>query len=120
MKFICLHNEAFNALLKTLEEPPEHVVFILATTEPHKIPLTILSRCQRYDFKKIFEEGIKERLKEIIAKENLKVEENALDLIVRKAEGGMRDAISILESEEYLQTGKNNLALQSRRDNLEL
>lgn len=105
-----LTNEAFNALLKTLEEPPEHVVFILATTEPHKIPLTILSRCQRYDFKKIFEEGIKERLKEIIAKENLKVEENALDLIVRKAEGGMRDAISILD-QGISATGKNELSL---------
>lgn len=110
-----LTNEAFNALLKTLEEPPEHVVFILATTEPHKIPLTILSRCQRYDFKKIFEEGIKERLKEIIKKENLKVEDEALDLIVRKAEGGMRDAISILD-QGISSTGKNELSLSEVED----
>ncbi len=105
-----LTNEAFNALLKTLEEPPEHVVFILATTEPHKIPLTILSRCQRYDFKKIYEDGIKGRLLEIIELENLKVEDEALNLIVRKAEGGMRDAISILD-QGISASGKSELTL---------
>ena len=101
-----LTNEAFNALLKTLEEPPEHVIFILATTEPQKIPLTILSRCQRYDFKKIHEEGIKERLQEIIEAEKITVENTALDLIIRKAEGGMRDAISILD--QGLSASENN------------
>ncbi len=92
-----LTNEAFNALLKTLEEPPAHVMFILATTEPQKIPLTILSRCQRYDFKKIHETGIEERLAEIIEKEEITVDKEALSLIIKKAEGGMRDAISILD-----------------------
>lgn len=110
-----LTNEAFNALLKTLEEPPEHVVFILATTEPHKIPLTILSRCQRYDFKKIFEDGIKARLQEIIKQESLQVEEEALDLIVKKAEGGMRDAISILD-QGISASGKMELTLTEVED----
>ena len=110
-----LTNEAFNALLKTLEEPPDHVIFILATTEPHKIPLTILSRCQRYDFKKIYEEGIKNRLKEIIEREELSVEDKALDLIVRKAEGGMRDAISILD-QGISSSGKNQLTLLEIED----
>lgn len=110
-----LTNEAFNALLKTLEEPPEHVVFILATTEPHKIPLTILSRCQRYDFKKIHEEGIKSRLQEIVVKEEIKVEDKALDLIVRKAEGGMRDAIGILD-QGISSLGKKELTLLDIED----
>lgn len=110
-----LTNEAFNALLKTLEEPPDHVVFILATTEPHKIPLTILSRCQRYDFKKIYEEGIKNRLEEIIEREKLSVEDKALDLIVRKAEGGMRDAISLLD-QGISSSGRNQLTLLEIED----
>lgn len=88
---------AFNALLKTLEEPPAHIIFIFATTEPHKIPLTILSRCQRFDFKKISESKILERLAEIVEKENIKVEKEALIEIARLADGGMRDAISILD-----------------------
>lgn len=92
-----LTNEAFNALLKTLEEPPAHVFFILATTEIHRIPLTIISRCQRFDFKQISEETIKTRLQEIIEAEGLSVEDAALDLIAKKAEGGLRDAISILD-----------------------
>lgn len=110
-----LTNEAFNALLKTLEEPPQHVVFILATTEPHKIPLTILSRCQRYDFKKIYEEGIKNRLLEIIEIEKLSVEDKALDLIVKKAEGGMRDAISILD-QGISSSGNDQLTLEDIED----
>jgi len=88
---------AFNALLKTLEEPPEHVKFILATTEPQKIPTTILSRCQRFDFKKISEEDIVKRLKIICNESNIKIEDDALKLIAVLSEGAMRDGISILE-----------------------
>ena len=88
---------AFNALLKTLEEPPEHVIFILATTEPHKIPSTILSRCQRYDFKKISENKIYERLKYIINEENISINDDAIKEIARLSDGGLRDAISILD-----------------------
>ena len=89
--------EAFNALLKTLEEPPEHVIFILATTEPHKILPTILSRCQRYDFTKVSDEDIKERLKTVLEKENVIYNEDAVDTIISLADGGMRDALSILD-----------------------
>lgn len=92
-----LTNEAFNALLKTLEEPPRHVVLILATTEPHKIPLTVLSRCQRFDFKRITPADIIGRLKEVAAGAQLNVEEEALSLIARAAEGGLRDALSLLD-----------------------
>ncbi|MCF3944060.1 DNA polymerase III subunit gamma/tau [Oceanobacillus alkalisoli] len=88
---------AFNALLKTLEEPPQHVVFILATTEPHKIPLTIISRCQRFDFKPISNEAIVDRMKTIVQTDEQDVTEEALDAIARTAEGGMRDALSILD-----------------------
>ncbi len=88
---------AFNALLKTLEEPPSHVIFILATTDPHKIPLTILSRCQRFDFKKISENAIVERLSTIIKNENLEVEAGALNEIAHLSDGGMRDSISLLD-----------------------
>ena len=88
---------AFNALLKTLEEPPAHIIFILATTEPHKIPLTILSRCQRFDFKKISERKILEKLQEIVNKEKIEIELEALSEISRLADGGLRDAISILD-----------------------
>lgn len=88
---------AFNALLKTLEEPPEHVKFILATTEPQKLPATILSRCQRFDYKKIKDEDIIKRLKIICSESNFKVTEEALKTIAVLSEGAMRDAISILE-----------------------
>ncbi|HLR79540.1 MAG TPA: DNA polymerase III subunit gamma/tau [Bacillota bacterium] len=88
---------AFNALLKTLEEPPEHVVFILATTEPHKIPLTIISRCQRFDFKPIAKQAIVERMKYIVDEEGIAVSSEALDAVALAAEGGMRDALSILD-----------------------
>lgn len=88
---------AFNALLKTLEEPPEHVKFILATTEPQKLPATILSRCQRFDFKKISNEDIIKRL-EIVCKESgIEAEKDALNTIAVLSEGAMRDALSILE-----------------------
>ncbi|WP_164670592.1 DNA polymerase III subunit gamma/tau [Virgibacillus doumboii] len=88
---------AFNALLKTLEEPPKHVVFILATTEPHKIPLTILSRCQRFDFKPISSQSIVERMQSIIDAEEVTVTAEALETVALAAEGGMRDALSILD-----------------------
>ncbi|WP_047986299.1 DNA polymerase III subunit gamma/tau [Ornithinibacillus californiensis] len=88
---------AFNALLKTLEEPPKHVVFILATTEPHKIPLTIISRCQRFDFKPISNQAIVERMQTILTAEEVSVAKEALDAVALAAEGGMRDALSILD-----------------------
>lgn len=92
-----LTNEAFNALLKTLEEPPEYVLFILATTEPHKLPATILSRCQRFDFKRISLENIAERLRAVCKAEGLEAEEDAVKLIARNSDGAMRDALSILD-----------------------
>ena len=88
---------AFNALLKTLEEPPSHVIFILATTEIHKLPATILSRCQRFDFKRISPEDITARLVYVSEKENVTLTENAAALIARIADGGMRDALSLLD-----------------------
>ncbi len=88
---------AFNALLKTLEEPPAHVMFVLATTEPHKIPMTILSRCQRFDFKQLSNDEIVRRLTEICEKEDILIDDDALFAIAEASEGGMRDAISILD-----------------------
>ncbi|OIK09128.1 DNA polymerase III subunit gamma/tau [Bacillus sp. MUM 116] len=88
---------AFNALLKTLEEPPKHVIFILATTEPHKIPLTIISRCQRFDFRRITAGAIVNRMKLIVDETGVDCEEQALQMIARAAEGGMRDALSLLD-----------------------
>lgn len=92
-----LTTEAFNALLKTLEEPPEFVVFILATTEVHKIPATILSRCQRFDFKRFTVNEIKGRLEQIVTAEKLEASSEALELIAEHSDGGMRDAVSLLE-----------------------
>ena len=88
---------AFNALLKTLEEPPEYVIFILATTEVHKIPITILSRCQHYDFKRISIETITDRMKELMDTEHVEVEDKALRYIAKAADGSMRDALSLLD-----------------------
>lgn len=88
---------AFNALLKTLEEPPSYVIFILATTEVHKIPITILSRCQRYDFKRISIDTITDRMKELMAAEQVQVEDRALRYIAKVADGSMRDALSLLD-----------------------
>lgn len=88
---------AFNALLKTLEEPPSYVIFILATTEVHKLPITILSRCQRYDFKRISIDTITARMQELIQAENVQVEEKALRYIAKAADGSMRDALSLLD-----------------------
>ena len=92
-----LTEQAFNALLKTLEEPPKHVIFILATTDPQKMPQTILSRTQRYDFMRISSEVIVDRLKYILEEESINFEENALELISQKSDGSMRDALSMLD-----------------------
>ena len=90
-------NEAFNALLKTLEEPPEHVIFILATTEPHKLLPTILSRCQRYDFGKVPNDEMSKRIQTILEKEGIEYNQDAVDLIISLSDGGMRDALSMLD-----------------------
>ncbi len=92
-----LTKEAFNALLKTLEEPPSYVLFILATTEANKIPITVLSRCQRYDFKRIYIDTITDRLKELMEREGVDAEEKALRYVARMGDGSMRDALSLLE-----------------------
>lgn len=92
-----LTTAAFNALLKTLEEPPAHIIFILATTEPHKIPETILSRCQRYDFKKLSPDEIKDRLKHVSTQEKINISEEAINMISFLSDGGMRDALSLLD-----------------------
>lgn len=92
-----LSQGAFNALLKTLEEPPSHVIFILATTESHKIPATILSRCQRFDFQSLDKADIVERLQYVLNAENIKATPEAVDLIAESSEGGMRDALSLLD-----------------------
>ncbi len=92
-----LSTGAFNALLKTLEEPPSHIVFVLATTEPQKIPATILSRCQRFDFKKIPDQLILDHLKQVTKKEKIKITDDAITEIARLADGGMRDALSMLD-----------------------
>lgn len=92
-----LTTEAFNALLKTLEEPPEHVMFILATTEPHRLPATIISRCQRFDFKRISLEEQVSRLRRVCDQENIQIEDEALQYIARLSDGGMRDALSLLD-----------------------
>lgn len=102
-----LSTGAFNALLKTLEEPPEHVKFILATTEPQKLPATILSRCQRFDFKKISDENIIKRLKIICDESKIEITEEALKIIATLSEGAMRDSISILE--RCLQDGEDKI-----------
>ena len=98
---------AFNALLKTLEEPPEHVKFILATTEPQKLPATILSRCQRFDFKRISNEDIIKRLEIVCKESNLEITQGALNIIAVLSEGAMRDALSILE--RCVQDGENKI-----------
>ncbi|USS85817.1 DNA polymerase III subunit gamma/tau [Fructilactobacillus myrtifloralis] len=92
-----LSTGAFNALLKTLEEPPSHVIFILATTEPHKIPATILSRLQRFDFKRINAADIRAQMEKILQEKQVKYDDRAVKMIARSAEGGMRDALSILD-----------------------
>lgn len=109
-----LSTGAFNALLKTLEEPPEHVIFILATTEPHKILPTILSRCQRYDFTKLSDNDIKNRLKAVLENEGVAYNDDAIDIIISLADGGMRDALSILD--QVLAYSGNKLDVQDILD----
>ncbi|MGM9947621.1 DNA polymerase III subunit gamma/tau [Floccifex sp.] len=92
-----MSSSAFNALLKTIEEPPEHVIFIFATTEPNKVIPTIISRCQRYDFSKVSEKDISKRLNIVCKQENIEIDEDAISLIARLADGGMRDSLSILD-----------------------
>lgn len=107
MRFTCFLHGAFNALLKTLEEPPEHVKFILATTEPQKLPATILSRCQRFDFKRISNEDIIKRLEIVCKESNIEITEGALNIIAVLSEGAMRDSLSILE--RCVQDGENKI-----------
>ncbi len=102
-----LSTGAFNELLKTLEEPPEHVKFILATTEPQKLPATILSRCQRFDFKRISNENIIKRLNIVCERSNIEITKEALNIIAVLSEGAMRDALSILE--RCVQDGENKI-----------
>ena len=92
-----LSGHSFNALLKTLEEPPFHVMFILATTEPHRLPMTILSRCQKFDFRRIPQQEQMQRLQWICQQEEIQAEEKALQHIARLSDGGMRDALSMLD-----------------------
>ena len=106
-----LSTGAFNALLKTLEEPPANVVFILATTEPHKIPATIISRTQRFDFKRITSATILKRMEYILNQKNIQYENAALKVIAKAAEGGMRDALSILD--QVISFGENNVTLEN-------
>lgn len=105
-----LTTEAFNALLKTLEEPPAHVMFILATTEPHKIPATIISRCQRFDFRRVSMEDQVQRLQYICDQEQISVSEEALHYIARLSDGGMRDALSLLDQAASFATGEVQLS----------
>ena len=109
-----LSTGAFNALLKTLEEPPEHVKFILATTEPQKLPATILSRCQRFDFKRISNVDIIKRLKVVCSQSNIEITDEAMQMIAVLAEGAMRDALSILE--RCVQDGENKIDENKIRD----
>lgn len=106
-----LSTSAFNALLKTLEEPPANVVFILATTDPHKIPATIISRTQRFDFKRITSGAILERMEYILKQKQFEYDKQALNVIARAAEGGMRDALSILD--QVLSFGDNKVTLDN-------
>ncbi len=101
-----LSTGAFNALLKTLEEPPAHAVFLLATTEPHRIPATILSRCQRYDFRRISNESIVKRLEHIASKQNISIEKDALSAIATIGDGALRDSVSLLDQVSTTSLGK--------------
>jgi DNA polymerase-3 subunit gamma/tau len=104
-----LSNAAFNALLKTLEEPPPHVIFVLATTDPQKIPATVISRVQRFDFRRLTLPEIVARLNEIASRENIKIEPDAVELIARQATGAMRDAISLLD--QLMSYGSDEISL---------
>ena len=113
-----LTTAAFNALLKTLEEPPSHVIFIFATTEPHKIPATILSRCQRFDYRRVTLSQIQTRLAEIAEKEEIQVEAGAFTLISRAAEGSMRDALSLFD--QVIAFSGTQISLQNVRESIGL
>ena len=108
-----LTNEAFNALLKTLEEPPPHAIFVLATTEPHKIPATVLSRCQRFGFRRVSMASLEKKLRMICERENVCVESPALDAIARYAAGSFRDAESLLD--QLVSCGAEVIALEDVR-----
>ena len=105
-----LTNEAFNALLKTLEEPPDHVFFIFATTELHKIPITILSRCQRYELKRVSAEDLKAHFGRLATEEGVQIEDTALNLIVRESEGSVRDGLSLLD--QVFSYGEKDISVQ--------
>ena len=92
-----LTNEAFNALLKTLEEPPDHVYFMFATTEPHKVPLTILSRCQRYELKRLSKQELTSHFSHLATQEGVQMDPQAVEMIVRESEGSVRDGLSLLD-----------------------
>src|SRR2546430_3558474 len=113
-----LTTEAFNALLKTLEEPPPHVVFVLATTEPHKIPLTVASRCQRFDFRRIETGAIAARLAMIVDQEKVRVDPGSLALLARLARGSMRDGITLLD--QLISQGGEELTVQKTHELLGL
>ena len=115
-----LSKQAFNALLKTLEEPPDHLKFILATTEIKKIPITILSRCQRFDLKRIKIEEMIKYLTDISNKENIKIDSNAIQLIAKSSEGSVRDALSILDQANIINIEKNNISAENIRKMLGL
>src|SRR5947209_1175245 len=110
--------EAFNALLKTLEEPPAHVLFVLATTEPHKIPLTVMSRCQRFDFRRIETEAVAAHLASIVTREGVKVDPASLALISRLAQGSMRDGVTLLD--QLISQGVSELTVERTRELLGL
>jgi len=113
-----LTTEAFNALLKTLEEPPAHVVFVLATTEPHKVPLTVASRCQRFDFRRIETGAIAARLASIVEREQVRVDPQSLALLARLARGSMRDGITLLD--QLISQGGEELTVQKTHELLGL
>ncbi len=115
-----LSKQAFNALLKTLEEPPDHLKFILATTEIKKIPITILSRCQRFDLKRIKIEEMIKYLTDISNKENIKIDNNAIQLIAKSSEGSVRDALSILDQANIINIEKDNISAENIRKMLGL
>lgn len=113
-----LTKESFNAFLKTLEEPPEHIIFIFATTDVHKVPLTIISRCQRYDFRRIQLDRIKETLKMIADEEKIKIDDKTLTIIAKKADGALRDAESYFDQVVAFSKGKIDAELVSQMLNL--
>lgn len=113
-----LTKESFNAFLKTLEEPPEHIIFIFATTDAHKLPLTIISRCQRYDFRRIQLDKIKETLKMIADEEKIKIDDKTLTIIAKKADGALRDAESYFDQVVAFSKGKIDAELVTQMLNL--